>query len=134
MSPMTGAIFWILGIIALSAATTWIILEVVKSSSRSYLIDHYESINGKLNPYGFSLEYQVAESYGQEVISMFRIMDNRTGISTPWADPSIAYRWIFRMQQESIEQVFSDALRYEMQKFSKRKALPFDIKSKRFKK
>lgn len=134
LSPILPVIALIIFILILVVLVVWVILEFTRSIARKYLIDHFDSINQKLKPYGFFLEYQVSEAYDEQVVHLFRLLDTRTGISSPWASPSVAFSWVNRLKNESIEQVFSDALRYDIHKISKRKPLPFDISSKRSKK
>jgi len=134
MDPITVSLISILLFLGIFGSAVWLITSWARSVARTYLIDHYDSINLKLKPYGFTLEYQVSEAYDEQAVHLFRLLDFRSGISSPWASPTIALKWINRMKNESIELVFSDALRYDIHTISKRKPLPFDISSRRTKK
>lgn len=134
MDPITASLIGVLLFLGIVGSVSWLFVSWARSVARTYLIDHFDSINLKLKPYGFTLEYQVSEAYDEQVVHLFRLLDFRSGISSPWASPTITLKWINRMKNESIEHVFSDALRYDIHTISKRKPLPFDISSRRTKK
>lgn len=135
---MSDPIFVSLGIILVVlfafVMLAWVVVSWSKAWSRSYIIDHFDSINQKLNPFGFMLEYGVSDGYDEQVVHMFRLLDTRSGLSSPWASSTVARSWISRMKNESVESVFADAQKYDIHRASKRKPLPFDVVSKRMKK
>lgn len=103
-------------------------------SAKRFLLDHFDDINSQLSIYGFSIEYQVSETYGEEFLHLFRVVDNRNNVNSPWASPVVMFSWVKRMRTEPIESVFADAVKHDMEQMSRKKALPFSLLSLRKKK